>query len=268
MDFRNIKLTLIPSPPDPRDWKVEKIYKAIRLPAELDYRNEMLSVRDQGSQGSCAAMAAAAMKEWQERKDVGLEEYFSPQFIYNNRENPSSSGMYTRDVMRILSDLGDCREEMFTYGRTGKPPDAAYAEARQYPIGNYAFVDTIEGLKTALVENGPTLIAFPVYNFGGRFWKKEVGEWLLGYHMVLVVGYSDIKKNFIIRNSWGDDWAESGYTYFPYEDWGWQEEIATTVDTDSDNYIPPAPDNKSWFTKYWWIIAIVIAIGAALWIWG
>ena len=27
------------------------------------------------------------MKEWQEKRDYGLDEYLSPQFFYNNRPN-------------------------------------------------------------------------------------------------------------------------------------------------------------------------------------
>lgn len=36
----------------------------------------------------------------------------------------------------------------------------------------------------------------------------------LGDHAVLAVGYDDAKQRFIVRNSWGTDWA--GYCTFPY----------------------------------------------------
>ena len=259
------KFTLIPSPPDPRDWKVKNVLKSKvlgifprLLPSAIDYRDYLKTVRDQGNQGSCAAMAASAMKEFQEVKDVDFKDYMSPQFIYNNREGyPNTEGMYTRDVLKILTNLGDCGESIFPYGSLGKPPQDAYDQARHYPIGGYAWCDTIDDLKLALYTNGPCLIAFPVYNFTGRFWKKNPGDYLLGYHMVLVCGYDN--ERFIIRNSWGEDWGDNGYTYFPYEDWGWQEEVATTIDTDSDDYIPPVPD-KSWFSKYWWILLIIAGI--------
>ena len=254
MDFNKIKLTLIPSPPDPRDWKIEKVYKAIKLPSVVDYTNDMQPVRDQGNQGSCVAMAASAMKEWQELQDVSLDEYMSPQFIYNNRENQNSEGMYTRDLMNILLSKGDCREVNFPYGNLNKPPKIAYDEALYYRIKAYAFIDTVEGLKLALYENGPVVIAFPVYNFTLEFWKKRSGEYLLGYHAVLVVGYNDIDKEFKIRNSWSKDWGLSGYTFMDYEDWGWQEEVLTTIDTDSDIFNPPEPEKK-WYDKWWtWVV--------------
>jgi C1A family cysteine protease len=39
----------------------------------------------------------------------------------------------------------------------------------------------------------------------------------LGGHAVLVVGYDDSTSRFIVRNSWGDQWAKSGYFEMPYE---------------------------------------------------
>jgi hypothetical protein len=58
------------------------VLAAVGYPYTLDLRTNMMPVRDQGSQGSCAAMAGSAMKEWQERIDFLLDEYLSPQFIY------------------------------------------------------------------------------------------------------------------------------------------------------------------------------------------
>ena len=35
--------------------------------------------------------------------------------IYNNRSNQDSEGMFGRDVMRILSNLGSCSEDTYPY---------------------------------------------------------------------------------------------------------------------------------------------------------
>ena len=58
------------------------------------------------------------------------------------------------------------------------------------------------------------MIAFPVYNYGTEFWYQKVGETMKGGHAVTVVGYNEI--GFIIRNSWGTDWGNAGYTALPY----------------------------------------------------
>jgi hypothetical protein len=38
-----------------------------------------------------------------------------------------------------------------------------------------------------------------------------------GLHAMLCVGYSEVDKLFIVRNSWGDKWGDGGYCYMPYE---------------------------------------------------
>jgi C1A family cysteine protease len=233
------------SPDDSRDWIAESIYPAkdeLNLPKELDLRKDLQPVRSQGKQGTCAAQTAACMKEWQEKKDVGLNEYFSPQFIYNNRGNYPNSGMHGRDVMKILKNIGCCREMYFPYGvdkdkNTTSPK--AIKDAAKYKIKSYALVSTIDGLKKALYKNGPCYISFPTYpDAGDTFWKpKNPTDQRKGGHAVTVVGYN--KKGFLLRNSWSSKWGNNGYVIFPYEDFGMQWEIWSTIDEKSSE-----PDDK------------------------
>lgn len=270
-DYTQYKLNITPSPPDIRDWKYETIIKdsIISFPETLDWRMSMFTVRDQGYQGSCAAMAGAAMKDWQEIKDVSVNEYMSPQFIYNNRENLHSEGMTMRDLMHILKDIGTCRESLHSYGNMETPSQTAYADAAEYMIAGYASVDSIDGLKTALFENGPCAIALPVYNYTTRMWYKRPGDTQLGGHAMTIVGYDT--TGFIIRNSWGDDWGDEGYTIFPYSDWGLQWEVWSTIDADSFPGPDPDPDPEpdpgpvpkpSWWKNPWyWAIGLAVVLG-------
>ena len=265
-DYSQYKLNIIPSPPDSRDWKYETIVKGsiINFPETLDWRMSMFTVRDQGYQGSCAAMSGAAMKDWQEIKDVGVNEYMSPQFIYNNRENKISEGMTIRDLMHILKDIGTCRESLHPYGNIEPPSQVAYADAAEYMIAGYASIESIDGLKTALFENGPCVIALPVYNYTTRMWFKRLGDTQLGGHAMTSVGYDS--NGFIIRNSWGDDWGDEGYTIFPYEDWGLQWEVWSTIDADSfpspDPDPGPIPPKPSWWKNPWyWAIGLAVILG-------
>ena len=41
-------------------------------------------------------------------------------------------------------------------------------------------------------------------------------ERLLGGHAVICVGYNDAKGVWIMKNSWGTRWGDSGYFYLPY----------------------------------------------------
>lgn len=260
MDY---KLNVKRSPHDIRDWKASAIYPKMILPDVVDYRDSMQPIRDQGTQGSCAAMAGAAMKEYQELVDIGLNEYMSPQFIYNNREDLNEDGMYMRDLMEILKEKGDCTEKHFPYGRQGKPEIEDYMEASKYKTSNYASVDTIDDLKIALYSNGPCIIAVPVYNYTERMWYQNNGDRFLGGHALAVVGYNE--QGFIIRNSWSKSWGDDGYCIMSYEDFGLQWELWACVDADS--YAPdpdpepePLPDKKSWLSRYWWIILLGIGL--------
>ena len=232
-------LTVTKSPEDSRDWIGESIFPAeLSLPKILDYRKELQPIRNQGAQGSCAAQSSSCMKEWQERRDIELNTYMSPQFIYNNREN-EGEGMYGRDVMRILSKLGCCLEKDYEYGKVEDQEeidDQLYEKALNFRIKAYAQIKTIDGCKKALFQNGPCLITFPVYNHSTTMWKPEkINQKMSGGHAMTIVGYN--KEGFIIRNSWGQGWGDNGYCIYPFDDFGMHWEIWTTID-DKSNEIP------------------------------
>lgn len=239
------------SPKDYRDYIV-KSNSFLIIPETFDMRNELQPIRDQGKQGSCYAQSTACMKEYQEKKDNGFDEYLSPQFFYNNRPNKydnndvNDDGMFGRDVMKLLKEIGICRESNYPYGlieSRDKISNEIYEEAKEYIIKSYAKVTKKKILKECLLSNGPCLISFPVYNYGTEFWKKtSKGQKHNGGHAVVIVGYT--KDGFIIRNSWGTKWGDDGYSIYKYEDWGCHWEIWSTVDVDMDKvYIPTEKNN-------------------------
>jgi len=236
----------VPSPDDSRDWTAESIYDSrVSLPNYVDHRYKLQAVRNQGRQGSCAAQTAACMKEWQENKDIGFNNYMSPQYIYNNRSNQNSEGMFGRDVMKILSNKGCCFEKTYPYFTIEKPEmikEEAHEEASNFKIKSYAQINTIDGLKKALYINGPCYISFPVYNDSVTMWKQMPGDKRQGGHAMTVVGYNEI--GFTIRNSWGTFWGNDGYCTYPYSDWGSHWEVWTTIDDDSFKFKNDEVDPK------------------------
>lgn len=245
----NFKCTARKSPQDSRDYVADKMLVPITtFPTDLDLRPNLQPIRNQGSQGTCAAQTAACCKEWQERKDIGLNEYFSPQFIYNHRINKTTEGMYGRDVMRILNKTGAAREKDFPYGTMimdKNIPQDIKEKAGNFKIKSYAQIHNMNTLKTSLHQNGPCYISLPCYNYGPRFWKQNNNDNSLGGHAVTVVGYN--KDGFILRNSWGKNWGDDGYCIYYYEDWGSHWEIWTVMDLksrDIDDPIIPDPDNN------------------------
>lgn len=274
------------SPLDERDYIAETIFNQdIAVPSKLDLRKNLPPIRSQDGQGSCSAHVGACMKEYQEKKDIGLDEYMSPQFIYNNRINYPEPGMWPRNTMAILRNHGVCRERVYPYGSDGGPSTISkkiYDEAIKFKIKEYATIKTIETLKKALVTNGPCYISVPVYNYFSRMWKPVQDQKYLGGHALTVVGYDDNKSihgskgAFLLRNSWGNKWGDKGYCWFPYSDWGLHYEIWTTVDDKSKK------SNKYWTKRsrilrffkvfflnmkfFLWFPFVAATIGTIFWI--
>jgi C1A family cysteine protease len=104
-----------------------------------------------------------------------------------------------------------------------EPPSAkCYSDAFKYKALAYHRVAP-KDIKEVLAAGKPVLIGMSVY---ASFENPEVAETgqvpmpkrreqLMGGHAVLVVGYE--QKEYIIRNSWGEDWGDNGYFYLPQE---------------------------------------------------
>ena len=249
-----IKLNAVKSKYDSRDLVYRCSDNKLTSYQDCDYTDELLPIRDQGEQGTCYAQSAACVKEWQEKK----KNYFSPQFIYNNRDYWNNGfqdgedyyedyGMEGRDVMKIMKNAGVCDEELYPYGiigNTNSISDFIKDNAKQNVIKGYARILTIDSMKQSLINNGPCLIAFPVYNYTDQMWiKNDTSDNLLGGHAMTVVGFDDLNQCFKIRNSWGKYWGENGYTKYYYKDWGSHWEAWTTID-DLSNNITPLTDEE------------------------
>ena len=231
-----MKHNILKSPIDTRDIIADKYFKKNDYPETLDLRKNLKKVRDQGDFGTCAAISASTIKEYHEFIEIGFNNYFSPKFIYNNRADQSTDGMFARDVMKILNKIGIIEEKKYPYyidEKSNEISDKIYKRASIYKIKGYGQIFEIESLKEALFKNGPCLIAFPTYNESIRMWKKKNNEMDLGGHAMTVVGYNN--KGFIIRNSWGENWGNKGYCLYPYKDWGCHWEIWTCIDIENEN---------------------------------
>lgn len=211
-------------------------------PSGFDLRNDLLGVRDQGPYGISVGFALAGMKEFQEIKEKHYTKYLSPLFIYLLRPDLENNLISPKDALAILKTKGICTESELSYVNINSTiTNKMYENAKQFTINDYAYVTTINDLKMAINQNGPCIIEFPCFNNGRFFWKKNSNnEKLLGGHCVLAVGY-DATRGFLIRNSWGENWNEFGYTWFPFEDWGCQNEVWTSINSLIINNIDDAP---------------------------
>lgn len=77
---------------------------------------------------------------------------------------------------------------------------------------------TVEQLKAALVEHGPLAVTinadhcFTSYKggvFNGR--KKYTPN-----HVLVLIGWDDDKRAWLVKNSWGEEWGEAGFGWVEY----------------------------------------------------
>jgi C1A family cysteine protease len=105
-----------------------------------------------------------------------------------------------------------------------KPSAACYKEALKRQITSYHRILTLDEMRACLADGFPFVFGFTVYE---SFESQDVArtgvvqmpqptERSLGGHAVLAVGYDDVQKRFIVRNSWGTGWGQKGYFTIPY----------------------------------------------------
>lgn len=187
------------------------------FPPECDLRKRVSDkVRDQGLRGTCASHVGATVSE---SKLYPIQTYMSPEFIYYHRALKPQKGMYGRDVFHILQTIGSVPEGLYPHNDDDSPvPDEElYKIATTYRIKNYARVETMIGLKMALLNQEVVYLLLPAYNKSNKFWETKDNNIIPIYHAVSVVGYN--KKGFIFKNSWGTQWGDNGYGVFPYKKW-------------------------------------------------
>ena len=225
-----------PDAPDQRDvlYAAPAPYQK-ETPDKVDLRSLCPPVYDQGQIGSCTANAIAAAIEFDQKK-LNLPE-FTPSrlFIYYSErmiENTVSSdaGARIRDGIKSVAKIGVPQEADWPYVNVEtnflqKPPDAAYADAKQHLVTLYQrLIQELPTLKGCLASGFPFVFGFTVYEaFEGTDVAKsgilpmpKSKERVVGGHAVLCVGYDDNAQEFIVRNSWGSDWGQAGYFMMPY----------------------------------------------------
>ena len=247
---------IVPSPLDVRDWPAECIVHGdLKIPPKFQIRYALPPIENQGNEYNLsAAYAATAIKQWQEYHNVGIIGSMSAFFLYNNRFHPEKTSMCGREIMHILKRHGCCTVQ--TYPVQDAEPiqeidHFVYEEANNYRICAYARVYTIERLKLALLKNGPCLITLPVFHYGIEPWNPKCTGRQIGGTAMVVVGYDT--QGFHLRNSWGKEWGDHGYTVYKYKDWGIHFEIWTLLDdmnsTAFDSSAPKKKNISRWIWK-------------------
>lgn len=204
----------------------------VALPSRVDWRESkfVTPIRDQGGCGDCWAFATAAASESytlirQNTPGVNLD--LSEQVLVSCGNSGGCGGGYITTASSFLTSTGLPGESCYAYTATNGSCPLACTNWRlsTYKINKWSYVSnsyqpsTADLIKNALVTYGPLVTTMQVYQ---DFFSYRSGVYsyvsgsLAGGHAVLIVGYDDASQNFIVKNSWGIYWGESGYFRIAY----------------------------------------------------
>lgn len=234
----------------------------VQLPATFDWRNRngknyMTPVKRQKC-GDCWAFAAAATLEGRMAIDgkPGLD--LSEQLMVSDCCSAGScGGGYIVSVSEFLTDTGAPGESCYPYQGSNSSCGSACSDWRSKAIkaSSYTRVDqTVAALKAAVYNRGPVNVGYMVYEDFSSY-KSGVYEHTWGSaeggHAVVIVGYDDTEQCFIVKNSWGTGWGESGYFRIAYSQVTNQVEFGQQacvfggdIDPDPNPDPDPDPDNE------------------------
>jgi C1A family cysteine protease len=198
------------------------VFNAKDLPTSVDWRTQgaVTAVKNQGSCGSCWAFSTTGSLEgFYFINNKNLVAFSEQQLVDCDRDTDQGcNGGLMADALTYTAANGIESETDYPYkGVDGK---CAYDSSKAYKVNKgYANVTVanVTAMKAALV-NQPVSVAIQanqlVFQFyAGGVIKKFCGDNL--DHGVLAVGYDVIKgeEAFIVKNSWGGSWGNSGYVY-------------------------------------------------------
>lgn len=226
------------------------------IPSSLDNRHLFPEIKNQAGCGSCTIFAATALLEAAIQRDYGvpvgpldrgvadLKEQFSIDCGFPL--NGCSAGWTLPLALSSLiefggtswSELSDGRLPKFATTEHYKPQRAQCSSYINYLQSNrqvYKFrpfeyvkysPPSLDALKSAINNYGAVATAM--------YWAKPISENNVlrftrvgctssncGGHAIVIVGYDDARRAFLIRNSWGLDapYSEEGYQWISYDEY-------------------------------------------------
>lgn len=215
------------------DLELDDEYKAIKVSTpSIDLRNNFTSIKDQGEAGACSAFALVSIFEAILKKNNQPDIDLSEQFVYYNArrldgQEKADAGSSLFSALQTMIKDGICLENYFPY-----KPDAIDQEPSKEAIDDAETRKVVKAesvrkdlndIKSALYEGYPVAISLKIFNsFNPRKGfiplpsDNEISEGKFGNHAMVICGYNDEARFFVVRNSWGKNFGVKGYCYIPY----------------------------------------------------
>lgn len=200
------------------------------LPQSWDWRNVqganyVSPPRDQGGCGSCVAFSVVAALESHQRIQAGNANLVTEQseanlFFVNERQcnvGDPNYGWWIPSALDYLVDQGSCLEESYPYRDVNQNAELVKGTENTLKIKGYDSTSQRDQMKRWLVEEGPLVSSFKVYQDFNWYWSGgangvytyQTGSYR-GRHAITVIGYDDAQSCWICKNSWGQTRGNDG----------------------------------------------------------
>lgn len=202
------------------------------IPPSIDLRANFTLIKDQGNMGACSAFATVAIFEAILKKNNQPDIDLSEQFVYYNaRRNETGtktdSGCSLYSVIQTMTKKGVCLENFFPYNPDNigqEPPKEAYDDAENRKVVKAKAVrKELHDIKSAVYEGYPVAVSLKIFDsfnpskgFIPMPSDEEISDGKSGNHAMVICGYNDEARFFVVRNSWGSKFGVKGYCYIPY----------------------------------------------------
>lgn len=221
-EFRSMKTGYVRRNPNSRRVASTFDLEVADVPASVDWRsqNAVTPVKDQGQCGSCWSFSATGSMEgaWAIAKGelISLSEQQLVDCSGKEGDDGCDGGLMDDAFQFVIDNNGICTEESYPY--QGVDGTCKTTCKKVVTISSFTDVPTMN--ETALqlaVINQPVSIAVEAdQSYWQNYEKGIVTSAGCGTnldHGVLIVGYGTENNvdYWIVKNSWGGSWGESGY---------------------------------------------------------
>ncbi len=190
--------------------------------------SKVTPIRNQGGCGSCWAFASVGVFESNILIKDNVSRDLSEQFLVScNTDGWGCGGGWWGHKYHYNTTIpndpnpGAVYESSFPYVASdvacNAPYDRPYRLNNWFYVGSPYTIPSVDAIKNAIYNYGPVSVALcagPVFSsYSGGIYSTNESSSCTGSinHAVDLVGWNDAENTWILRNSWGSWWGESGY---------------------------------------------------------